>query len=446
MGMTVELAEFVATTSYDELPLPVVEQLKIFVLDALACGYAGARLPWAAIVVDTFRDGGAPGDCSVFGQPGGRTPGQAALFNGVMIGGFEVDHSGHLSHPASTVGPAAFALAEQLHATGRDLITALALGYETACRLGDAQTRATEDERGFHNPGINGPFGAAAAAGRLLDLDPGTQAAAFGIAGSHAGGLAEYAWDGSMTKRLHLGRAAQGGLDSALLAAHGFTGPATIIEGRYGYLNAFSPSPRPDRLLARLGQEWRLQSLRIKAYPCHLTCQGIVSVMDKLRGMGEFPEGELTGIHIKAGPLVIQERYLDPAPRTLLAAQHSVPFTAAVAALRDLSDPTQYDESTLADPRVLKLSRQVTWERVDKPAESVEVEVELHAGTLAVSRCEVAFLGSVENPASFDDVCGKFQRFSRRLIGAARQRDVMQAVHELEELDDVAALFACLRS
>jgi len=128
-----------------------------------------------------------------------------------MIGGFESEHIAYNAHPAGTVFPAAFAVAEAGHKSGREFIAAMAAGYEVVCRIGDAQTNAVEIERGFHNPAVNGPYGAAAAAGKLLHLDLPLLVSAFGVAGSHSAGIVEYAWGGEMTKRLHLGRAAQWG-------------------------------------------------------------------------------------------------------------------------------------------------------------------------------------------------------------------------------------------
>src|SRR5262249_54856388 len=155
--------------------------------------------------------------------------------NGVAIGAFECEHLGHNAHPSGTCFPAALAVAEARHATGEDLLTALAVGYEVTCRIGAAQTLATEFERGFHNPAVNGPFGAAVAPGRLLGFDADRMSSGLGVAGSYSGGLTEYAWSGSMSKRLHLGRAARAGLEAADLTARGFTGPPTILEGRGGY-------------------------------------------------------------------------------------------------------------------------------------------------------------------------------------------------------------------
>ena len=119
---------------------------------------------------------------------------------------------------------------------------------------------------------MNGPYGAAVATAKLLHFDLATVLNAFGVAGSHSAGLVEYAWKGEMTKRLHLGRAAQWGLESALLAGKGFTGPATILEGTYGFFHAYSPSPRPERLLNGIGERWAPGAFARKgiSLPCHL--------------------------------------------------------------------------------------------------------------------------------------------------------------------------------
>ena len=149
-----------------------------------------------------------------------------------MIGGFETDHAyiRGSCHPSACAFPAALAVAERDHLDGKTFLASVALGYEVACRVGAAATRAVEDTAGFHGPGTNAPFGGAAAAAKALGLDSEGVVNALGVAGSHAGGLLEFAREGAMTKRLHVGRGAQTGLESALLAAQGFTGPSTVLE------------------------------------------------------------------------------------------------------------------------------------------------------------------------------------------------------------------------
>lgn len=205
--LTEALARFVVELDYDDLPASVVDRIKVYTLDCLACGFVGAVQPWSAMVRDMVEEAGGSAEASCFSTKRRTTMAQAALVNGVMIGGFESEHIGYNAHPAGTVFPAAFAVAETGHKSGKEFIAAMAAGYEVVCRIGDAQTNAVEIERGFHNPAVNGPYGAAAATGRLLHLKLPDQLNAFGIAGSHSAGIVEYAWAGEMTKRLHLGRA-----------------------------------------------------------------------------------------------------------------------------------------------------------------------------------------------------------------------------------------------
>src|SRR5262249_49177361 len=158
--------------------------------------------------------------------------------NGVMIGAFECEPLTG-SHASGTVLPAALAVCQREGIDGAQFLTALAVGFEVSARI--ARTAVgLETARGFHNPGTQGPFGAAAAVGRLYGCDEERLVSAMGIAGSSSAGLLEFAWSGGDTKRLHLGRASQLGLESALLAREDVQGPEAILEGRSGYFNAFS--------------------------------------------------------------------------------------------------------------------------------------------------------------------------------------------------------------
>jgi 2-methylcitrate dehydratase PrpD len=444
---TVELANFVVDTSFAELPDAVVERTKVHVLDVLATGFLGSSIRWAKLVCDFARGQGSSPQSSVFGQTDQMSVSNAALVNGVMVSCFEADHSGHTAHPAGTVLPGALAVAEHAHSTGRDLMVATALGYEVACRIGDAQTRSVEDERGFHNPGGNGPFSAAAAVGKLLDLDADQQASAFGIAGSHSGGLVEYAWDGSMTKRLHLGLASRGGLESAFLSAAGFTGPKTILEGRYGYFHAFAPTFAPEKLLGGLGEEWRGLTTKIKAYPCHGTSQGVVAAIQDLKKTHDINPTDVRAVHLKASSeRLLIERFLDPAPTAHLLAQCSLPYTISVAFHRDLSDPLQFDESVLHDDSIRSLATKVSWqeENVDNDPLAAILEVDV-SGREHVLRAG-AFRGSLSNPADLDDVEDKFRRYSRHVVDQQRQDEIVEMVRDLDNVTDVSDLISLIRA
>jgi len=440
------LAEFVADTAYEDLPADLTERMKTYVLDTLAAGFVGCKLPWSQIVHDVERDNGSTGPCSVFGSDTTMSPAAAAYVNGTMLGAFESEHSAHTAHAGGTVVPAALAAAEAAGVSGRDVILACIMGYEVVCRVGDAQTRLVEDERGFHNPAANGPFSSAAAVGKVLGLDGDTQLNAFGIAGSFSGGLTEFAWKGEMTKRLHIGLASRGGLEAAYLAQRGFTGPATVFEGPFGYLNAFSPTPKPELLVAGLGSTWLSWDMKIKPFAAHGTVQALIAGLQKLKADNSISAADVTGVHVKASVArMLQKRFLDPRPGTLLQAQLSMPYVVAVTLSSDLSDPLEFDESTLSDAGIQKLAASVTWEEIelDEPEHAF---VEITSGGKTYEVFAGDYLGSATMPAQWDDVVDKFRRFSQRAIDVDRQDQIIATVGKLEALADVGVLMSLIRA
>ncbi len=443
-GATIELAEFVARTDFNRLPPDLIDRAKVYLLDNLAAGFIGSVQPWSLMVADLVRELGGFGACSVFNQPWRADPSRATLVNGVMMGAFEAEHVGHVAHPSATVFPATLALAEHLHADGKTFLTAMLLGYEVVCRVGEAQTAATERERGFHNPGVNGAFGAAAAAAKLLGLDTGRVAWALGIAGSHACGLAEFVWEGAMTKRMHPGRASQLGLESALLAARGFTGPTTVLEGKFGYLHAYSPSPRPGKLTAGLGHEWLAADLTIKAYPCHMFSQALVHSILGLKAKTQIDPQKVNRIVIVGAFHAGLERHLDPAPRTVLGAQYSIPFTVAAAVCYDLSDPFVFTERLLADPTVRELARRVEV-RAEGDQGHTGVSGNGHRILLEIGgeRHELVtdgFPGAPGQPLDFAGAAEKLYRYASPVVGRATCEKLVRLVSQVEELPDVADL------
>src|SRR5262245_4154118 len=197
------LARFVAETTFADLPRRLVENLKITVLDTFGAALVGTRQPWARRIVAVCRALGGTPEASVIHEDWRTDVGRAAFANGVLIGAFECEALTG-SHASGTVLPAALAVCECLRLGGVELLTALAVGFEVSARI--ARTAVgLETVRGFHNPGTQGPFGAAAAVGKLYGLDAERLTDALGIAGSSAAGLLEFAWSGGDTKRLHLG-------------------------------------------------------------------------------------------------------------------------------------------------------------------------------------------------------------------------------------------------
>jgi len=429
------LAEFVTSARFADLPPELVDRARVLVIDNLAVGVIGSVQPWSEAVAATMRELGGAEQASVINRDWRTDISRATLVNGVMLGAFEAEHVGHAAHPSASVFPAALAVAESCHADGQAFVLALLLGYAVVCRVGAAQTRATEDERGFHNPGVNGAFGAAAAAGKLLGLDVHRLTSALGVAGSHACGLIEFVFEGAMTKRLHPGRAAQLGLESALFARRGFDGPSTVLEGVHGYLQAYSPRPRPERLVADLGRTWLASDVTTKAYPCHSTHQAVVHALVEFTRTQPVDPRDIGNVHVVVEPRAAEARFQERAPRTLLGAQYSLPFACAMALLRDISDPYTYNESALADTGVLELASRI---EVSAHAGTERVEVEVGGRRHVLPAAD--YPGAASRPLSFDDAVDKLQRYAGPVLGDARVDRIADLVGRLEQLDDVAPL------
>src|SRR5207245_4446310 len=317
----------------------------------------GSVQPWAPRILAVVQCLGGTPESTVIHQNWRTDVSRAALANGVLIGAFECEPLTG-SHASGTVLPAALAICQREHFDGARFLAALALGFEVSARI--ARTAVgLEAVRGFHNPGTQGPFGAAAAVGRLYAFDEEHLTSALGIAGSSSAGLLEFAWSGGDTKRLHLGRASQLGLESALLARAGVRGPETVLEGRSGYFNAFSTSPRFEKLLEGLGTDWAIEPPCLKSYATHVTHQAGVDAIQRFKGERPLDPGTITRVVIRGAPRIMEERHTARAPHDVLGGQYSLPFTTAVALTRDLSNPLVYDDAAVRDPLVRDLARRI---------------------------------------------------------------------------------------
>jgi 2-methylcitrate dehydratase PrpD len=440
MHETQALAQFVAATRFADLPPSLIEECKINVLDTFAAACIGVAQPWARMVIEMVRDLGGTPEASVIGQPWQTDISRAALANGALIGAFECEPLTG-SHASGTVLPAALAVCQREHLSGGAFLTALALGFEVSARI--ARTAVgLETVRGFHNPGTQGPFGAAAAVGKLYGFDPTTLTHALGIAGSCSAGLLEFAWTGADTKRVHLGRASQLGLESALLARKGLRGPPTVLEGRYGYYNAFSLPPDLEKLLDGLGTKWVIQPPSHKSYASHVTHQAVVQAIQDFKQEHPLDPGAITRVAVRGDPHIMDDRHAVREPESVMGGQYSLPFTTAVALTRDLSNPLVYNEEAVWDPVVRELARRVELVPMEESPQAgshrVHTDVLLeHAGQVHTLPTR-PHKGSPRNPFTWDEICGKFRRFTRHLLSPEQATAIIEAVGHLDQATDMA--------
>ena len=436
MDETRQLARFVVETRFEDLPRDVVEYAKVFVLDNIASGLVGSVQPWSNMVAEMVHEAASKEECTVLGQKWRTNLSGAALVNGVMIGALEADHSSlpASGHPSGAVFPAVMAVAEREHKDGKSFITAMVFGYEALCRIGEAATRAVEDVRGYHGPGTNGPFGAATAAGKLLRFNESTLINALGIAGSHSAGLLEFVWEGAMTKRLHLGRGSQMGLESAILASKGFTGPSTVLEGKHGFFKVFSPSPQPARVLADIGKVWLGKNLMIKAFACHGTQLAIVQGLNEFKSRHRMDAKDIRRVLVAAGRRMV-DKHDDKEPTTIMGLQLSMPFIVAIALAKDISDPYVINDKTLWDIDVRELAKRVEtvvdsrfneYTGDDQRAEvTIELGNERHIINIR------GFKGSPQTPFDFDDACNKLRRYAAPIIGKQQAEAIIDKVRNI---------------
>src|SRR6185503_677795 len=266
-GVTRELARFSSALRYEDLPAATVDMAKRLLLDGLGCMLVGGRGEDGRNATAMVRRLGGGTQATLITDLELASVRDAAFVNGVSLYsvGLNDIHKPAGSHPAGCVIPVVLALGEWQRTPGTMLLAAMAAGYEVIGRTGRA-VYPSHRERGFHPTGTCGTFGATAAAGRLLGLDAAQMASALGIAGSQAAGLYECHHDGTSTMIFHAGRAAQNGVEAALLARAGFTGPATVLEGSKGFFQATANEYDAAAATAGLGAEYEIDATSFRPY------------------------------------------------------------------------------------------------------------------------------------------------------------------------------------
>ena len=439
------LAQFASQLVFSVLPLPVIEQTKACLLDALGSICLGSRQVWGKIIVDYVTSGGSRPESIIVGSKGKVAASDAALANGTMAHGFEADdvHMPAIHHPGAVVIPSALAAAEREGASGQDFIIGVVAGYEVMNRVGDALTES-HIMRGFFPTATNGPFGSAAAAGSLLHLTESQMAHALGIAGNQSAGLLEGLREGIMTKRLGAGRAAQSGLMAADLAKLGFTGPTRVLEGEWGYLKAYSDNADPFTLTRELGEDFSIKRTIFKPYPCckalHGAIDGILILQQKHHFEAEGVEEIIIGGYEKLAKMHdIYEL------ASIITAQFSMPYVVSSALLRGAPGVDAFTEKSISDPSVLRLARKVRTV-VDPeiapffPAfEPCKVTVKLKGGA-CYSKTVIQSKGTPENPMSLPELEDKFREFAAPVFSNSRTQEIIEIVRHLETLDQITTL------
>jgi 2-methylcitrate dehydratase PrpD len=448
------LADFVSTLAYADVPNEVFDAAKLHFLDALGCGLAAHGLSVADHAGRAMAELGGVPEASAIGHPG-RLPAPAAAFvNGALGHALDFDdtHPDAICHVSVVVFPAALAAAEAVDATGAELVTALVAGNEVVARIGAAAAPAYM-QTGFHPTSVCGVFGAAAAAAKLTGLDAQATAAALGIAGSMASGLFEYLADGSTTKALHAGWAAHAGLFAARLAAHGATGPASVLEGRFGLLRSYFGLDESDldARLADLGTSWETPRIAFKPYPaCHFVHACLDAAAEATAERVLLPEeieSVIVSIPAPGVPLVLEPREDKVAPRTEYDAKFSLQFSIAAMLVNGRVGLDTFAAPMISDPRVLELARRVEYEAKDYESFGTAFP----GGVRIVTRtgdklaAELPYQrGGLQNPMSAGEVRRKFEENATLALPEAAAGTLADVVLALEHELALREAFAVL--
>jgi 2-methylcitrate dehydratase PrpD len=443
---TEQIARFIASTRYEDIPRPVLDACRTIILDGVANVLAGSGQAAPAHVRRFVeRLGGRP-DCTVVGASFRTNPPLAALANGAAMHVLDYEPQGIPStHGTSTLLPGILALAEVSGASGRAVVTAFAIAWEVQQRIATAARNA--ESRPFHPPGIYGPPASAAGCAKLLGLPADAVRMALGIAGGRTGGL--YANNGTMTKSTTPGNSGRMGVEAALLAADGFTANDSIFETGRGYVEIlFGEDFEWNALLDGLGEKWNLQDqgFNIKRYPAQIGMQWVTESVVLLREKNRIRAEDVEWLELEVPAK--RAAVSNPRVATGLAGKFSIEYCAAVALTQDhvgidsFTDAVRFSapvEAALKKIRIkpnpgIPTATLGTW---------VQARAGLKDGSVAVERCD-AFRGSVRNPIERDAHLVKVRDCMGRALPEPAMERLIGLIDGLEKLEDAWVLARAL--
>jgi 2-methylcitrate dehydratase PrpD len=446
-------AEYAADLRFEDLPVSVVDHAKKLILDIVANSVGGyAWMDSGPVIVEGVRalNRGATG-ATVLATGESMAPEWATLVNGSMAHSLDYDnhHAKGVIHAGSSVVSCALAAGEETGASGRELITAVVIGYEIACRLAMALGPHSSHEMGFHPTGTCATFAGSAIIGRLRQTGPDVIVDAMGLNGSQAAGSMQYVVNGAWNKRMHPGLATHSSFVAMSLAGAGFLGAAEVFEGDQGFLQGYALRPVPEHATGTLGTEYETLNVAIKPYSlCRYTHQTLELLIGLTReGLQSTDvrsiliEMPTYGLALVGSPIEAKRT-----PASAVDAQFSAPFAAALALTEKRAGLDVFSrvlEDGFSDEfrRLLSITEVRSADDLDAIHPEFwpgRVTLETSSGT--VERSATHMRGESEIPMSFDEVADKLTELSPHHDEAVR-RAVCDAARHLEDatVDDLVA-------
>lgn len=449
------LAQFVADLKYEMLPTSTRQMAKQCILDALGCSIRGSIEPPGMIMQQVIGCQGGKAEATVLcAKPLRTTSFNAALANGAFNHALDMDdlHNASIIHLGTVVVPAALAVAEQIGATGEELIMAVVAGYEVGARVGEA---VNPDSYFFwHTTGTAGTFGAAAAVAKLLRLTADQTAHCFGSAGTQAAGLWEFLQSGGMSKTLHAGKAAANGILSGLLAQADFTGATTILEGPKGFCHAMTSQAKLNKLTDNLGSgTYKIDENSFKPYACCKHCHATINAVQVLRNQYHIEPSQVKAIAIKTNS-VADNLVNNPAPQNTYGSKFSLQYCAAAAVRYGKVGVEEFNAAAAQDAELRRLMQEVTVE-VDPSLEaeyrrnpdkwSAVVEIATDSGD--TYKQFIAYpKGDPQNPVSYAETEDKFRSLACNVYSPEEIANLLTLIANLETNNNFSRAFTFLTS
>lgn len=449
MEITKELVKFCSALKFDDLPLDVVDRAKYYALDFLGVIIRGSQEESSKAMYRFIKGLGIANEGGVVIGTKMKTSFQySALANGTAAHALEFDDVNNEAslHPGVVIFPAAIAACEMANKGGREFIEGVVLGYEVMIRLGKALGPKEHYSRGFHPTGTCGTFGATATVAKILGLSEQQMLNAIGLAGSQAAGSMEFLAQGAWSKRMHPGWAAHNGIIACLLAKNGFTGPTSIIEGRFGFLHAYSDNANPKKVIDGLGDDFEILKCSIKPHACCRYMQSSIDAILKIIKENKIKPDDVekitlgilqAGYSIIASPMDSKRN-----PKTVYEAQFSMPYGAAVAILFEKATLDEFTQDKLNSPEIKALMEKVycvknpELDKVYPKHWPATAEVKTKDGKVFSTRLEYP-KGDPENPLTWNELIEKFNGLASIIYFEARREKMIEQVKNIDNIENL---------
>src|SRR5262245_59625511 len=453
MGLTEQVAKFVTNVKFEDFSPKAVFAARHGIIDCIACALAGSKEELTTILMGFAEETGGGRAASIIGKGVKTSAPMAALVNGAMGHALDYDDITRFlkGHPSVVCLPPALAVGEAVGASGRDIMLAYMIAFEVGSAIGAGMGVDYADDLGWHPTGPLGTVGAAAAAARLLGLNQEQTAMAISLGASHASGLRENF--GTMTKPFHAGNASRGGVTSAMLVKRGYTASTTGLEGRYGFMHAFSGGrgENVDAPLERLGKQFFLEQpgVQIKKYPCCGSTHTPLDAFFLLRKESRIDHRDVDAVEVLVD-FDPPRSLIHSDPHTALEGKFSLQYCLAAALVDDKVGLAQFEDPMVMRPEVRALIPKVTMRRnpgqEGKPSwvEAYnEVHIKMKNGNVISKRVNRSSEGPVigVTPEGMDM---KFRDCAAIALAKPRIEEALEILHNLEKQPSIDGLMSAV--